>query len=78
MLATSLPQFLTVGAALLCVLSNYASAAPVEAAAIPKHKEDYHWVDTWTSMQQIVEPGNLPPAPFVRLPSPHFPSLRRL
>ncbi|KFY43179.1 hypothetical protein V494_02071 [Pseudogymnoascus sp. VKM F-4513 (FW-928)] len=22
------------------------------------------WVDTWTSMPQLVEPGNLPPAPF--------------
>ncbi|PVH79267.1 SGNH hydrolase [Cadophora sp. DSE1049] len=24
----------------------------------------YHWVDTWTSMPQLVEPDNLPPAPF--------------
>jgi len=26
---------------------------------------DNHWVDTWTSMPQLVEPANLPPAPFV-------------
>ncbi len=24
-----------------------------------------HWVDTWTSMPQLVEPDNLPPSPFV-------------
>jgi lysophospholipase L1-like esterase len=24
------------------------------------------WVDTWTSMPQLTEPGNLPPAPFAR------------
>ncbi|KAL5328099.1 hypothetical protein ACEPPN_005807 [Leptodophora sp. 'Broadleaf-Isolate-01'] len=24
----------------------------------------YHWVDTWTSMPQLVEPDNIPPAPF--------------
>ncbi|WP_249714472.1 SGNH/GDSL hydrolase family protein [Rhizomonospora bruguierae] len=24
------------------------------------------WVNTWTSMPQLTEPGNLPPAPFVR------------
>lgn len=23
-----------------------------------------HWVDTWTSMPQLTEPGNMPPAPF--------------
>jgi len=28
---------------------------------------DYHWVSTWTSMPQLVEPDNLPPAPFVGL-----------
>lgn len=27
-----------------------------------------HWVDIWASMPQLVEPHNLPPAPFV---SPH-------
>ena len=26
-----------------------------------------HWVDTWTSMPQLVETANLPPSPFVRL-----------
>lgn len=27
---------------------------------------DMHWVPTWVSMPQLVEPNNLPPAPFVR------------
>ncbi|EMR68227.1 putative lipolytic enzyme protein [Eutypa lata UCREL1] len=26
--------------------------------------DDFHWVATWTSMPQLVEPENLPPAPF--------------
>jgi hypothetical protein len=26
-----------------------------------------HWVDIWTTMPQLVEPYNLPPAPYVSL-----------
>jgi len=33
---------------------------------VEKRQTDYHWVDTWTSMPQLVEPDNLPPSPFVR------------
>ncbi|KAI1077932.1 SGNH hydrolase [Whalleya microplaca] len=29
-----------------------------------RQEEDSHWVATWTSMQQLVEPNNLPPSPF--------------
>ncbi|GLW72737.1 SGNH hydrolase [Kitasatospora phosalacinea] len=25
-----------------------------------------HWVDTWTSMPQLTEPGNMPPAPYTQ------------
>src|SRR5256885_10771809 len=25
-----------------------------------------HWVDTWVSMPQLTEPGNMPPAPFTQ------------
>jgi hypothetical protein len=46
---------------------------PVTNSAIPKEqiiesRQDIgsKWVDTWTSMPQLVEPGNLPPSPFVR------------
>lgn len=30
-----------------------------------------HWVDTWTSMPQLTEPANLPPAPYVHSLLPH-------
>ena len=26
---------------------------------------DFHWVDTWVSMPQLVESNNLPPSPYV-------------
>jgi hypothetical protein len=43
-------------------------------AAVPQIKKrditpnppNGHWIDTWTSMPQLTEPANLPPAPFVR------------
>ncbi|KAF9526189.1 SGNH hydrolase-type esterase domain-containing protein [Crepidotus variabilis] len=28
-------------------------------------RDDYHWVDTWTNMPQLVEDSNMPPSPFV-------------
>lgn len=37
--------------------------------------KDSHWVNIWTAMPQLVEPANLPPAPFVRpysLPGKEF------
>ncbi|KFZ06067.1 hypothetical protein V501_07729 [Pseudogymnoascus sp. VKM F-4519 (FW-2642)] len=44
---------------------------PVTGSVIPKEqiiesRQDTgnKWVDTWTSMPQLVEPGNLPPSPF--------------
>ncbi|WP_410586602.1 SGNH/GDSL hydrolase family protein [Amycolatopsis sp. lyj-23] len=40
--------------AVLAVLFVGASARPAPS----------HWVATWTSMPQLTEPGNLPPAPF--------------
>ncbi|KAI0173034.1 SGNH hydrolase [Hypoxylon sp. FL1284] len=30
----------------------------------PRQDEDSHWVATWVSMPQLVEPDNMPPAPF--------------
>jgi hypothetical protein len=39
--------------------------------AIETRQDDgFHWVNTWTSMPQLVEASNMPPAPFVRFPSP--------
>ncbi|KAL5350700.1 hypothetical protein ACLOAV_004269 [Pseudogymnoascus australis] len=44
---------------------------PVTGSVLPKGQivesrqdTENKWVDTWTSMPQLVEPGNLPPAPF--------------
>jgi len=44
-----------------------APAAPgVTAAGEVKPKMHGHWVNTWTAMPQLTEPGNLPPAPFTQ------------
>ncbi|RDL40069.1 SGNH hydrolase [Venustampulla echinocandica] len=43
--------------------STYGSALP-STKVLGGRQEDYHWVDTWTSMPQLVEPDNLPPAPY--------------
>ncbi|WP_405009069.1 SGNH/GDSL hydrolase family protein [Kitasatospora sp. NBC_01539] len=37
------------------------SAASTDGRAAPGH-----WLDTWASMPQLTEPGNMPPAPFTR------------
>ncbi|MFE4414974.1 SGNH/GDSL hydrolase family protein [Streptomyces sp. NPDC056821] len=36
----------------------------VTAADRPPAAAARHWVNTWTAMPQLTEPGNLPPAPF--------------
>lgn len=40
----------------------WSSAAP--SAGLTERQDDFHWVDTWTSMPQLVEPNNMPPSPF--------------
>lgn len=40
------------------------TTGPAGAATSPQ--PDRHWVDTWVSMPQLTEPGNLPPAPFTQ------------
>lgn len=42
-------------------------------AAYVKRQRENQWVDIWGSMPQLVEPGNLPPAPYVS----DFPHLQR-
>ncbi|HEX6473027.1 MAG TPA: SGNH/GDSL hydrolase family protein [Streptosporangiaceae bacterium] len=42
-----------------------AERAPSAAGQI-RPKTHGHWVDTWVSMPQLTEPGNLPPAPFTQ------------
>ncbi|MEU3346721.1 SGNH/GDSL hydrolase family protein [Streptomyces sp. NPDC006700] len=36
----------------------------VTASGRPQAATARHWVNTWTAMPQLTEPGNLPPAPF--------------
>ncbi|WP_051741161.1 SGNH/GDSL hydrolase family protein [Streptomyces xylophagus] len=40
------------------------AAAPNSARAEGRSPSVAHWVNTWTAMPQLTEPGNLPPAPF--------------
>jgi len=47
----------------LWLTSTYGSAIP-SAKVLEDRQTVYHWVDTWTSMPQLVEQSNLPPAPF--------------
>jgi hypothetical protein len=51
--------------ATLAVLSPRAHGRAIET--VEARQEGFHWVNTWTSMPQLVEPGNMPPAPFVLL-----------
>lgn len=39
-------------------------AARHASAANAADRRHEHWVDTWTSMPQLTEPGNMPPAPY--------------
>lgn len=36
-------------------------------AAYVKRQRENQWVDIWGTMPQLVEPANLPPAPFVSI-----------
>ncbi|WAU86217.1 SGNH/GDSL hydrolase family protein [Streptomyces sp. Qhu-G9] len=37
---------------------------PADRAAAPAASSARHWVNTWTAMPQLTEPGNMPPPPF--------------
>ncbi|KAI1498939.1 lipolytic enzyme [Biscogniauxia marginata] len=39
-------------------------AAPAKHSLPKQRQENEHWVATWTSMPQLVEPDNMPPSPF--------------
>ncbi|AEO56492.1 hypothetical protein MYCTH_2301517 [Thermothelomyces thermophilus ATCC 42464] len=66
----SLARWAAVAASLL-LLSPSTLAVPTHGngkttrdAVSPRADDDWHWVATWTSMPQLVEPNNMPPAPF--------------
>ncbi|CAE7208007.1 GDSL Lipase Acylhydrolase [Pyrenophora teres f. teres] len=57
------PQsILTVAFLSLTLLSPLASSRAIEE--VEKRQDGSHWINTWTSMPQLVERGNMPPAPF--------------
>lgn len=37
-------------------------------AAYVKRERENQWVDIWGTMPQLVEPANLPPAPYASIP----------
>jgi lysophospholipase L1-like esterase len=43
-----------------------AEGGPKTPGGEVKPKMNGHWVNTWVSMPQLTEPGNLPPAPFMQ------------
>ncbi|KAM7204732.1 SGNH hydrolase-type esterase domain containing protein [Naviculisporaceae sp. PSN 640] len=61
----------SLGLAAVLLLSRWTSAVPTvdvnsdEVLAVRDLAEDdNHWVATWTSMPQLVEPNNMPPSPY--------------
>ncbi|KAF2841529.1 hypothetical protein M501DRAFT_970115 [Patellaria atrata CBS 101060] len=52
----------------LSLLSSTVSTAAIDVRELLQHRQangsELHWVDTWTSMPQLVEQNNLPPSPF--------------
>lgn len=48
-------------------ITTWTAALPVGLNLQPR-QDDGHWVDTWTSMPQLVEQSNMPPSSFVGHP----------
>lgn len=65
---TPLLSLITAGAlcATLAVVSPASGAGgPADRGGAPGPRtRDAHWVSTWTSMPQLTEPSNMPPAPY--------------
>ncbi|KAH6641001.1 SGNH hydrolase-type esterase domain-containing protein [Chaetomium tenue] len=65
----SLPRWAAIAASLLLLSPTSAVPTPGDVgpsrdALAPRADDDWHWVATWTSMPQLVEPNNMPPSPF--------------
>jgi hypothetical protein len=56
---------LSVVLASLAFVFQITSGRAIES--IDKRQDGYHWINTWTSMPQLVESSNMPPSPFVCL-----------
>ncbi|KAF2192446.1 lipolytic enzyme [Zopfia rhizophila CBS 207.26] len=55
-------RFLSVALATIAILSSSVNARAIEGTE--KRQDGFHWVDTWTSMPQLVEQNNMPPSQF--------------
>jgi hypothetical protein len=58
-------SFLTIAFATLAIISPGINARAIDT--LDKRQDGYHWLNTWTSMPQLVESNNMPPSPFVYL-----------
>jgi hypothetical protein len=56
-------SILTVAFATLAIFTPSIHGRAIEA--VQKRQDGFHWVNTWTSMPQLVESSNMPPSPFV-------------
>ncbi|KFY28242.1 hypothetical protein V493_03032 [Pseudogymnoascus sp. VKM F-4281 (FW-2241)] len=49
---------------------EFYQAVAVPTSSLPRHgSKNVHWVDTWATMPQLTEVGNLPPAPYTQADS---------
>ena len=71
-LAGLLSGLLGIGVMLTAVVfvsfAAWSSAAP--STSLEERQDGFHWVDTWTSMPQLVESNNMPPSAFVSTARP--------
>lgn len=47
-------------------LTPHSASAPHSAETADSPRENARWVNTWVSMPQLTEPGNMPPGPFTQ------------
>jgi hypothetical protein len=53
----------SVALATLSLISPTVNGRAIEA--VEKRQDASHWINTWTSMPQLVEASNMPPAQYV-------------
>ncbi|MDQ0796172.1 SGNH/GDSL hydrolase family protein [Streptomyces sp. B1I3] len=68
---TSIFSLLVAGALTAAVVTPALGAGDGHGpgGSVSPTERNAHWVSTWTSMPQLTEPGNMPPAPFTRADS---------
>jgi hypothetical protein len=60
-------SLLTIASATLAVFIASIQGRAIEPVDVEERQDGSHWINTWTSMPQLVESGNMPPSPFVRV-----------